>query len=196
MKPSRRLAATSAVALFMLGTAGVAVASIPSANGVIHGCYAKAGLPVLSPPAGTLRVIDSPSQKCTANEIALTWSQTGPQGPQGVAGPPGPQGVAGPKGDTGPAGPQGAKGDSGPAGPPGSATLTVDEVETVSNVDGLSDALAEANCAPGYVATGGGFRITDAFIVTSSGSNGRNGWAVTVKTQQQISGPSLCSRNA
>lgn len=54
-------------------------------------------------------------------------------------------------------------------------------METVSNVDGLSDALAEANCAPGYVATGGGFRITDAFIVTSSGSNGRNGWAVTVK---------------
>lgn len=30
-------------------------------------------------------MIDSPSESCTANEVALTWNQTGPPGPPGPA---------------------------------------------------------------------------------------------------------------
>lgn len=71
--------------------AAIAYASIPDANGVIHGCYKKSG--------GTLRVIDSATAQCDErNETPVQWSQTGPQGlpgPQGEQGPAGPQGPAG-----------------------------------------------------------------------------------------------------
>lgn len=79
----------------VVGLAGVAVvsASIPDASGVIHGCYRTNN--------GTLRIIDSASQTCAGNEAALTWNQTGPQGPAGATGP---QGPAGPQGPQGPAG--------------------------------------------------------------------------------------------
>ena len=74
------------VASFVLILGGVAYASIPDAGGVIHGCYFTGGGGQVS---GSLRVIDSPTQSCTANETALTWSQAGPQGPTGATGPSG-----------------------------------------------------------------------------------------------------------
>src|SRR5206468_2749447 len=95
--------------------AGIAYATIPDTNGVIHGCYTKTG--------GILRVVDKPQQSCTKFENPLDWNQAGQQGPQGADGAQGPAGPAGPKGDqgdagaTGPAGPPGA---AGPPGPPGS----------------------------------------------------------------------------
>lgn len=46
MKISRRVITTAAIGVVMLGTAGVAVASIPDANGVIHACYLKPLIPV------------------------------------------------------------------------------------------------------------------------------------------------------
>ena len=57
-------------------------AAIPDASGVIHACYRA---------NGNLRLVDKSS--CTSSETALTWNQTGPQGP---AGAPGPQGAPGP----------------------------------------------------------------------------------------------------
>jgi Collagen triple helix repeat (20 copies) len=94
---------------------GAALAAIPDSTGVINGCYQK--------NVGNLRVIDpSAGGSCRPSEIAIRWSQTGPQGPPGPQGPTGPQG---PKGDTGatgpqgPAGPQGPKGDTGATGPQG-----------------------------------------------------------------------------
>jgi len=93
---------------FLAGSA-VALAAIPDSGGVIHGCYQK--------NVGNLRVVDSGAgDGCRPSEIAIQWSQTGPQGP---VGPVGPQGPKGDKGDTGPAGPAGPKGDTGPAGPKG-----------------------------------------------------------------------------
>jgi hypothetical protein len=85
--------ATAAVALCAIA-AGVAYATIPDAQGVIHGCYKAQN--------GQLRVIDPNLDSCGPSENALEWSQTGPQGPQGpkgdqgVPGPPGPQGEPGP----------------------------------------------------------------------------------------------------
>jgi uncharacterized protein DUF11/collagen triple helix repeat protein len=97
---------------------GVAASSIPDADGTIRGCYTKLG--------GVLRVIDpAKGESCKSFEVPISWSQTGPQGTQGLpgpAGPPGPAGDAGPAGEPGPegpAGPAGEKGDPGPEGPPG-----------------------------------------------------------------------------
>jgi hypothetical protein len=73
----------------LIGAVAIAQAAIPSSNGTIHGCYHK--------NSGDLRVVENPAT-CQNSETALSWSQTGPQGPQGPTGP------QGPKGDTGPAG--------------------------------------------------------------------------------------------
>ena len=71
-------------ALLLAG--GVAYATVPDGNGVIHGCYATKD--------GSLRVIDpGAGQSCdTKRETALDWNQTGTQGPQGIQGPAGQRG--------------------------------------------------------------------------------------------------------
>ncbi len=107
----RRVIALAAAVVVLAGV--VAYASIPDANGVIHGCYKKSG--------GTLRVIDNAVDRCDSRaEIPLSWNQTGPQGP---AGPQGPQGLQGPAGPQGPEGPQGPQGPQGPAGPGGAKAM-------------------------------------------------------------------------
>lgn len=70
----------------MVTVGGTALAQIPDADGVIHGCYAK---------NGALRVIDSPSQACKRGETAISWSQEGPPGEQGEPGEEGPPGADG-----------------------------------------------------------------------------------------------------
>jgi hypothetical protein len=117
-RPSRPTIIVSAVALAALASGGgaalAATSSIPDAQGVIHGCYLSA--------TGALRVIDTNAgQSCKSSEIALQWSQKGPQGPQGPPGPVGPTGAPGPVGATGPQGPQGDPGPTGAAGPAGPA---------------------------------------------------------------------------
>ena len=64
-------------ALALVG--GIAYATIPDANGVIHGCR-KTG-------SGLLRVIDADVASCKPGEARLNWNQ------QGVQGPPGPPGT-------------------------------------------------------------------------------------------------------
>lgn len=68
-----------AIAAVVLGVGVAAYASIPDANGVIHGCRKNSD--------GQLRVIDSDAgQTCANGWTPLNWSQTGPQGPAGLAG--------------------------------------------------------------------------------------------------------------
>ena len=103
--------ALSLVAL-VVAASGAAYAAIPSADGVIHGCYNAS-----SNPSGQLRVIDAEAgAKCGKNEKVLDFNQ---RGPKGDTGPQGPQGVQGPQGDQGPKGDTGATGPAGPAGPAG-----------------------------------------------------------------------------
>jgi type VI secretion system secreted protein Hcp len=81
--------ALPAVAVLGAGTA-VAIAAIPSSNGIITACRVTTG----STP-GQLRVIDteaSPPQACAAGEATITWNEQGPPGPQGDPGPPGDSG--------------------------------------------------------------------------------------------------------
>src|SRR5579875_3587718 len=134
----------SAVALSALGGGAAYAAgafSSPMATGVIHGCYLSAtgpGFPPGPPPRhrgaepkgnpfdGLLRIV-SAGTTCGPGETAISWNQSGPQGPQGAKGTTGPQGAQGPqgaKGTTGPQGPQGAKGTTGPQGPPGATGTT------------------------------------------------------------------------
>jgi hypothetical protein len=75
----RKVLIPVAAVLVVLAAAVAATAAIPDANGVIHGCR--------NLKSGVLRVIDTDKgQTCSKDEAALTWNQTGPQGP---AGPPG-----------------------------------------------------------------------------------------------------------
>jgi hypothetical protein len=84
----KRWAIPIAAVLVAIVGAGIAVAAIPDANGVIHGCRDN--------KTGALRVIDSEAgQECGSRETALNWNQTGPQGPVGLQGPAGADGVSG-----------------------------------------------------------------------------------------------------
>lgn len=62
---------------------GVAYATIPDSQGVIHACL-KNGEP---------RIVDTETESCKENETALSWNQQGPQGIPGETGPPGPPGT-------------------------------------------------------------------------------------------------------
>ena len=90
--------------------AAIAVAAIPGAGGTITGCYltSTANAPTLR--IGQLRVIDpsmsatlpgggpNPAAVCLSDESMISWSQSGPTGPQGSAGATGPQGLPGANG--------------------------------------------------------------------------------------------------
>jgi hypothetical protein len=98
---------------------GFALASIPDADGVIHGCYRKSD--------GRLRVIDTDAgQTCLAGEKAIEWNRRGRRGPRGLQGIQGDQGIQGEQGlqgdqgIQGEQGLQGLQGDQGPKGDPGS----------------------------------------------------------------------------
>src|SRR5438552_294329 len=81
---------------------GIALASIPDANGVFHACYGN---------NGSVRIIDTATDSCRHSETATSWSMIGPMGLPGAPGAPGAQGPPGPPG------PPGAQGPPGPSGP-------------------------------------------------------------------------------
>lgn len=87
-----------------------AVAPTAHAANTIYACAAKI--------SGNLRVVSGPGL-CTANEVAVSWNITGPEGPKGAQGPQGPQGPKGAQGPQGPKGSQGAQGPQGSQGPEG-----------------------------------------------------------------------------
>jgi hypothetical protein len=102
---------------------GLAYASIPGSNGVIHGCYKTGGT------NHAVTVVDSSAQ-CPGGYTSLKWNQSGPQGPAGAAGP---KGATGPMGATGATGPQGPAGPDGPQGPSG-----LSQAFSVASIDGFT----------------------------------------------------------
>jgi Collagen triple helix repeat (20 copies) len=110
----------------VFGIATAVQAAIPSANGVIHGCYQASPSNTMK---GVLRVINADAgEQCRFNEKPLNWNQKGATGPTGTRGPTGARGPTGPSGPAGPSGANGTTGATGPTGPPGSGSL----VETSS----------------------------------------------------------------
>ena len=98
------LTTISAMLVMLGGFTGVASAQTQT----FYGCLTS---------TGTLKQVSTATvPTCGNNETRVTWSQIGPQGPQGAQGP---QGSIGPQGLQGLAGPQGPTGPQGPAGTAG-----------------------------------------------------------------------------
>lgn len=80
MRTFRRLVTICATLAVGAAGGGLAVASIPSSNGVIHSCYSKS--------TGSLRVVSS--TRCPRGQASLAWNQRGPRGLKGNTGAQGP----------------------------------------------------------------------------------------------------------
>ncbi len=174
--------------LAVTGIVMIVQAAIPDPSGVIHACYR---------PNGNLRLVDKSS--CVSNETAISWSQSGPQGPQGEAGPqgtpgpqgapgpqgpPGPQGVAGPQGTQGPQGSSGSPGPQGSPGPLGPAGVSGYEIiNTHGNLPMNGTASVVATCSSGKRVMGGGYVVPSAAdTVPLSRPDGNNAWRVDFKS--------------
>jgi hypothetical protein len=202
----KRLVAILAVAA-LAAVGGIAYATIPGPDGVVHACYKKSG--------GALRVIDASVTNCSSGETALDWNQTGPpgadgapgaQGPQGergpagadgapgAPGPPGPQGERGPQGETGPPGPQGPQGPPGPVPPLPLLSNVVVQGGSILLAPGETGAVFAVCPPPPWRATGGGYDVTwagseepqDVRIIESSA--GASGWTIRAHNAAGIFG--------
>jgi Collagen triple helix repeat (20 copies) len=129
------VASVLAVGVFA-GAAWAAAAAIVGPDGQINGCYVE--------KTGALRLVQ-PGSACGKGEVAISWSQRGPQGEQGAAGPPGP------------AGPQGAQGPAGPQGPSGLSGSEIVEHVQPNGTSVFVDSIAV--CPSGKRLIGGGFAI-------------------------------------
>jgi len=96
----------SIIAAAILLSASIVFAAIPSADGLINGCYSK--------KTGALRLVDG--KKCKKSERSVSWNKRGPQGPRGLQGAQGPRGAQGMPGSQGTQGPQGEQGIQGEQG--------------------------------------------------------------------------------
>ena len=124
-------------------------AAIPDPSGAIHACYRS---------NGNLRLVDRAS--CTSSETALTWNQTGPQGPAGAPGPQGPPGIA---------------------GPPGVADYEIINTHETLPLNGSIE--VTATCPSGKRVIAGGYvapRVLDT--ASSSRPEGDSGWRVEFKS--------------
>jgi hypothetical protein len=139
----------------LFGIASAVQASIPSSNGVIHGCYGKPG----TPQKGQLRVRDADQgEQCRFYENTLDWNQTGPTGATGATGP------------TGPTGPTGATGPTGPTGPTGSAGVGIGGACTTNHAIQSVNPNGTVNCVAftpsGRVQTAGWIQTATSSTVT------------------------------
>jgi hypothetical protein len=118
-------AAILAIFTILLGFAAPekALASIPDASGVYHGCV-KTGV---SGQQAVYAIDTAVTTTCAKGFTAASWNQVGPQGPagpKGTTGATGPVGPIGPQGAIGLTGATGASGAIGPAGPIGPTGVT------------------------------------------------------------------------
>ena len=124
-------------------------AAIPDPSGAIHACYRS---------NGNLRLVDK--SNCTSGETALTWNQTGPQGPAGAPGP------------------QGQPGTPGPAGVAGYEIINTHETLPLNGSIEVT-----ATCPTGKRVIAGGY-VAPSVLDTASSSRpeGDSGWRVEFKS--------------
>src|SRR5262245_45580927 len=129
----RRLLVLAALAGGAFGIASVVQASIPDANGVIHGCYQYT---TTNNNYGRVRVYDTAKGGgCNLLEKHLDWNIRGPTGAigsTGATGSTGPTGPTGPTGQSGASGPTGPTGTTGPVGPASNGTAAITRVNAVA----------------------------------------------------------------
>ena len=87
MRKRDLLSATTGAVVASVLAGGIAWAAIPSAGGVINGCYQEV--------EGQLRVIDPATASCRPSEVPIAWSQQGVRGANGDKGDPGAPGKDG-----------------------------------------------------------------------------------------------------
>lgn len=87
---------------------------------------------------------------------------------------------------TGPAGPTGPQGPQGPQGIPGTAASLDCRMQSQS----FSGTQQTVNCGSGYIATGGGFYLSDG---NNNGLNWNNAWSNPTQAQNPTSW--TCGRN-
>jgi hypothetical protein len=87
---SLRSAVTAAcVGVAAAAVTGIALGAIPDSGGTVHACYQT-----VKGATKPVRLLDTGQKKtCPAGWAAVTWSQVGPRGSQGLPGPPGPSGA-------------------------------------------------------------------------------------------------------
>jgi hypothetical protein len=118
------------VALAGAAGGGIAYASIPDGEGVIHACYSPNA--AAGPSGAQLKIIDREVASCPSGQTEVTWSQTGPQG------------LPGEKGE------KGDKGDAGEAGPPGPSAAFTNYGEDYEPIgDGLTRTVASVTVPAG-----------------------------------------------
>lgn len=151
---SARLAVGALVVLLLSTT--MAAASVPhSETEIISACYLKAG--------GAVRVIDAEAgETCRRGEVAISWSERGPQGEPGEAGPAGEPGAKGERGDPGPAGPASLAALSGSActRQNGSAGAVVVNVHSDDSITFRCDGSTADWCATNTPAVGSNMSAT------------------------------------
>ena len=166
----------------------VLAVGIPTGNAgaqLIHTCVNNG--------TGVIRVASTAG--CKSNESPLSWSQTGPQGPQGLPGAigltgpmgfPGPQGLPGPAGSPGPAGATGIAGLTGSSGSAGVSGYTV-VMSPYTDIPPGSEGGTLAQCPLGQKALGGGFRFenfirnTNSPVIASEPDAENTKWVVTIR---------------
>ncbi len=144
----------------MLVAGGIAYASIPGPDGVIHGCY--------NTNKGDLRVIDPSSSKkslssCGQDETTLNWNQTGPTGARGPTGPS--DGWDGQASGTVPAYPGSVVLSGGATGIPAGSYLISGQVDA----DRLGTGSAEIRCFPYFAGNSAG-TAADLYVSSTSGA--------------------------
>lgn len=69
------IAAAVGITIGIAGVAGAAIASIPDASGVIHGCYATGAANLAGGSA--LKVVNAPKGHCISGQTAVSWNASG-----------------------------------------------------------------------------------------------------------------------
>jgi hypothetical protein len=169
----RRLVQLGVVAMIgsvaVLVGARLAVATIPDANGTVHGCLKKSN--------GQLYLIDPSVGQTCGKDMPLDWNKSGATGVQGIAGP---------------------KGEAGLQGSPGSSGYeqTYDQETTDSSGNGSAEAdcpSGKVAIAGGYELTGPKPMVPLRSAPASDGS----GWVVDVADgpTQTFSAYAICATN-
>ena len=113
LRSRRRVVVVGAVAAVAIAAAAsYGYAAVTADNQIYTGC-------LLSGNISSVKIGSAPLKPCPNPAVQISWSQTGPQGPQGATGPTGGSGATGSTGATGPAGATGDTGASGPTGATG-----------------------------------------------------------------------------
>lgn len=170
----RRLAQPGAVALIALAAvlagARIATATIPDANGTVHGCVKQ--------QKGQLYLIDpSAGETCGQKDTALDWNKTGETGIQGATGPKGVTGF------------QGTAGISG-----------YEKMSDTEPTDGTGNGRAEADCSSGKVALAGGYELSSTSTLIplhSAPTSDGSGWVVDVTgaLNSAVTAFAICAKN-